>query len=573
MCTQREGQPSKGQHDLSVLQDDEVNQHPTNGDRDHTERSMDLLRDPVSNKSTAFTGVERDALGLRGLLPPRISSQDDQAERALGNYRKETTDLGRYVFLRELQDRNERLFYRLVIEHIDEMMPIIYTPTVGLASREFAHIFRRPRGLYVTSEDRGRIAEVLGNWPEPDVKVIVVTDGERILGLGDLGANGMGIPIGKLALYTACAGVDPNQTLPAMLDVGTNNNELLEDRLYLGLDQTRLRGSDYFELVEEFVEAVQVVFPGALIQFEDFATENAFAHLNMYRDRVLSFNDDIQGTAAVTLGGLLAASHITGQPLSQQTILFVGAGSAATGIADLIVKQLTSSGVPEMEARRSLWFVDSTGLVVAGRTDLAPHKLKYAHEHPPMDLIPAIRKLRPSALIGATGVAGTFTQDVLSSMADISKRPIVFALSNPTANAECTAEEAYRWTDGRAIFASGSPFGPVEFDGDTFVPGQSNNAYIFPGVGLAVVAAAVTRVTDEMFLAAARALANAVRSETLSAGSLYPPLKEIRDVSVEIACAVAEVAFHEGTAAVSEPDNIEELIRSRIWEPTYETSE
>ncbi len=550
-----------------------MNEHPTNGDRDHTKQSIELLRDPSRNKSTAFTAKERNDLGLRGLLPPRISSQDDQAERVLGNYRKETTDLGRYVFLRELQDRNERLFYRFVIEHIDEMMPIIYTPTVGLASREFAHIFRRPRGLYVTSEDRGRVADVLGNWPEAEVKVIVVTDGERILGLGDLGANGMSIPIGKLALYTACAGVDPNQTLPVMLDVGTNNNELREDPLYLGLNRTRLRGTDYFELVEEFVEAVQVAFPGALIQFEDFATTNAFAHLNTYRDRVLSFNDDIQGTAAVTLGGLMAASHITGQLLSQHTILFVGAGSAATGIANLIVKQLTASGVPEMEARRSLWFVDSTGLVVAGRTDLAPHKLAYAHEHPPMDLISAIKELRPSALIGATGVAGTFTQDVLRSMADISEHPIVFALSNPTANAECTAEEAYKWTNGRAIFASGSPFDPVEFDGGTFVPGQSNNAYIFPGVGLAVVATAATRVTDKMFLAAARALANAVGSETLSVGSLYPPLKEIREVSVEIACAVAEVAFQEGLAAASRPDNIEELIRSRVWEPTYEASE
>ncbi len=550
-----------------------MTQHLTNGDHDQDKASMGLLRDPARNKSTAFTAEERDALGLRGLLPPRISSQDDQAERALGNYRKETTDLGRYVFLRELQDRNERLFYRLVIENIDEMMPIIYTPTVGLASSEFARIFRRPRGLYVTSEDRGRVADVLGNWPEPEVQVIVVTDGERILGLGDLGANGMSIPIGKLALYTACAGLNPNQTLPVMLDVGTNNNELREDPLYLGLNQTRLRGTDYFELVEEFVEAVQVAFPRALIQFEDFATENAFAHLNAYRDRVLSFNDDIQGTAAVTLGGLVAASRITGQPLSQQTILFVGAGSAATGIADLIVKQLAASGVPEMEARRSLWFVDSTGLVVAGRADLAQHKLGYAHEHPPMDLISAINELRPSALIGATGAAGTFTQDVLRSMADINQRPIVFALSNPTANAECSAEEAYRWTDGRAIFASGSPFDPVEYDGDTFVPGQSNNAYIFPGVGLAVVATAATRVTDKMFLAAAKALANAVRSETLSVGSIYPPLKEIREVSVEIACAVAEVAFQDGTAAVSEPDNIEELIRSRVWEPTYEASE
>lgn len=550
-----------------------MNEHPTNGDHDHTKQSIELLRDPARNKSTAFTAKERNDLGLRGLLPPRINSQDNQADRVLGNYRKETTDLGRYVFLRELQDRNERLFYRLVIEHIDEMMPIIYTPIVGLASREFAHIFRRPRGLYVTSEDRGRVADVLGNWPEPEVKVIVVTDGERILGLGDLGANGMSIAIGKLALYTACAGVDPNQTLPVMLDVGTNNNELREDPLYLGLNQTRLQDTDYFELVEEFVEAVQGAFPGALIQFEDFATENAFAHLKTYRDRVLSFNDDIQGTAAVTLGGLIAASRITGQPLSQQTILFVGAGSAATGIADLIVKQLATSGVPEVEARRSLWFVDSKGLVVAGRTDLAPHKRGYAHEHAPMDLISAIKELRPSALIGATGAAGTFTQDVLRSMADINQRPIVFALSNPTANAECTAKEAYRWTDGRAIFASGSPFDPVEYDGNTFVPGQSNNAYIFPGVGLAVVATAATRVTDRMFLAAARALANAVRSETLSVGSIYPPLTEIREVSVEIACAVAEVAFQKGLAAVSEPDNIEELIRSRVWEPTYEASE
>lgn len=535
-----------------------------------TPRSIDLLRDPARNKSTAFTEAERDALGIRGLLPARVFTQDEQLDRVIGNYRLQNTDLGRYVFLRALQDRNEKLFYRVVIDHIEEMMPIIYTPTVGLASREFANIFRRPRGLYVTAEDRGRVAEVLANWPDSEVRVIVVTDGERILGLGDLGANGMAISVGKLALYTACAGVDPSQTLPVMLDVGTNNSELREDTQYLGLNRQRLSGNEYFELVDEFVTAVQQIFPKALIQFEDFATENAYAILHKYRDRVLSFNDDIQGTAAVVLAGLMAATRITGQPLTDQTVMFLGAGSAATGIADLVVKQLVKFDIAEAEARRRLWLVDSKGLVVASRDNLPSHKLPYAHDYPAMDFVTAINELKPTALIGATGVAGAFSQSALQLMADINPRPIIFALSNPTAKAESTAEQAYRWTDGRAIFASGSPFDPVEIDGKRLVPRQGNNAYIFPGVGLGALASATTRITDDMFLAAAEALAGAVRDQSLASGSLYPSLTEIREVSVQIACAVANVAYQAGLAGDRAPNDIEEVVRSLVWHPSYD---
>lgn len=534
-------------------------------------RPIDLLHDPARNKSTAFTEAERDVLGLRGLLPPRVSTQDEQVRRVLGNYRQKTTDLGRYVFLTALQDRNERLFYRIVIDNIEEMMPIIYTPTVGTASRKFGHIYRRPRGLYITADDRGRIAEILGNWPEQHVKVIVITDGERILGLGDLGANGMGISVGKLALYTACAGIDPAQALPVMLDVGTNNTELLNDPLYLGLDRPRLRGAEYFDLVDEFVGAVQEVFTGALIQFEDFITANAYAHLRKYRDEVLSFNDDIQGTAAVALAGLKAAARITDQPLTEQTIMFLGAGSAATGIADLVVHALVKAGFSEDEARHKLWFVDVNGLVVADRDDLSPHNLPYAHDHPHLDFASAVEQLRPTALIGATGSPGTFTRPILSSMAEINSRPIIFALSNPTASAECTAEEAYRWTGSKAIFASGSPFAPVEIDGETLVPGQGNNAYIFPGIGLGAVASGTTRITDEMFLVAADALADAVEELSLANGTIYPPLTQIREVSVQIASAVAEVAYRTGLTTGQAPADIEETIRSLVWEPDYET--
>ncbi len=533
-------------------------------------RGVALLRDPTLNKGTAFTDAERDALGLRGLLPAHVCTLADQQARVLENLRRLHEPLNKYIALEALHDRNETLYYRVVIDNIDEMMPVIYTPTVGLACQQFGHIYRRPRGLYVSGADRGRVAHLLANWPTRAVDIIVVTDGERILGLGDLGANGMGIPIGKLALYTACAGIDPTRCLPVVLDVGTNNDALLADPLYLGLRQRRLTGAAYDALVEEFVMAAQAAFPGVLIQFEDFANHHAFALLARYGDRVPCFNDDIQGTAAVALAGIFSALRVTGGALAEQTFLFLGAGEAATGIADLIVAALAAEGVPAERARGRCWLLDSKGLVVADRSDLAAHKRPYAHAHPPVaTLVEAIERLKPTALIGVAATGGTFTEDVLRAMARLNARPIVFALSNPTSKSECTAEQAYRYTDGRALFASGSPFVKVTFAGRTFVPRQGNNSYIFPGVGLGAIASRARRVTDEMFLAAARALAARVADADLAQGSLYPPLASVRDVSAHIAAAVAEVAYARGLAARMRPADVLADVRAHMYEPQY----
>ncbi|NOT09957.1 MAG: NAD-dependent malic enzyme, partial [Gemmatimonadales bacterium] len=451
-------------------------------------RGAALLHDPRFNKGTAFTEEERERLGLRGLLPPRVLTPAEQEARVLVNFRHKATALEQYIYLTGLQDRNEALFYRVLVRHLEEMMPVIYTPTVGEACRHFGTIFRRPRGLYVSSEDRGRVRQVLRNWGEDEVRVIVVTDGERILGLGDVGANGMGIPIGKLSLYTACAGLAPAWCLPVTLDVGTDNPALLADPFYLGMAHRRVRGEAYLALLDEFVAAVEAEFPDALLQFEDFATENALGLLARYRDRLCSFNDDIQGTAAVALAGLYSAARLTGTPFREQRLLFLGAGAAATGIADLAVGALVREGLTEAEARRRCWFVDSKGLVTASRTDLADYKRRYAHDGSGAgSLLEAVRAIRPTALLGLSTQGGAFTPEVLAAMAEINRRPIVFALSNPTSRSECTALAAYRHTEGRAIFASGSPFDPVDLFGRRFVPGQGNNAYIFPGLGLGVL--------------------------------------------------------------------------------------
>ncbi len=533
-------------------------------------RGTDLLHDPSLNKGTAFTEDERNAFGLQGLLPSRVCDQSEQVTRVLENYRKKRTDLDKYINLIALQGRNETLFYRVVIDNIEEMMPIIYTPIVGRACQEYGHIFRRSRGLFLSRKHRGEIADVLRNWPKQGIRIIVVTDGERILGLGDLGANGMGIPVGKLSLYTACAGINPNQALPITLDIGTDNDALRDDPLYIGDHAKRIRGEEYDDFVDEFVQAVQEVFPDALIQFEDFATRNAIQLLKTYRDRARCFNDDIQGTAAVTLAGLYSTSRLTGMELGAQQILFFGAGSAATGIADLLVGAMVGEGLPESEARNRCWFVDSKGLVVTSRIDLAEHKLPYAHEHEPhTDLLSVVRSLKPTALIGVSGQGGAFTRPVLREMAVHNPQPIIFALSNPTANAEATAEEVYRETEGRAIFASGSPFDPVTLGGKTLVPGQGNNAYIFPGVGLGVVASGAKRVTDEMFFAAARSLAADVSQDSLSQGCLYPPLSKIREVSLHIAVVVAQVAYDSGLATRPKPQDLLEDIRSGMYEPEY----
>jgi malate dehydrogenase (oxaloacetate-decarboxylating)(NADP+) len=533
-------------------------------------KGVALLQDPALNKGTAFSEAERDALHLRGLLPPHVASQEQQLARLLENFRRQPTDLEKYISLRSLHDRNEALFFRLLTDYPDEMMPIVYTPTVGLACQRYTHIYQRPHGIFVSASDRGRVADVLANWPHRDVAIIVVSDGERILGLGDLGANGMGIPIGKLALYTACAGVPPSACLPVLLDVGTNNAELLDDPLYIGLHRTRLRGGEYDALVEEFVVAAGKLFPGVVIQFEDFATSNAFRLLREYRDRIPTFNDDIQGTAAVVLAGLLSSLRITRSSLGAQTLLFQGAGEAATGIADLVVDAMVAEGMDEPQARRRCWLFDSKGLVVRQRADLAAHKRPYAHEHPPAgSLLDAVKALRPTAIIGVAAVGGAFTEDVVRTMAAQNERPIVFALSNPTSKSECTATQAYLWSDGRALFACGSPFDPVRIDNRTFVPRQGNNSYIFPGVGLGVIASGASRVTDEMFMAAANALAAGVGEDDLRQGSLYPPLKNIRDVSAHIAAAVATVAYRRGLSRRPEPADVLGFVKSQMYEPKY----
>ena len=533
---------------------------------------VDLLHDPKLNKGTAFTEEERDKLALRGLLPPRIFTGEEQSKRILENFHNKTDDLEKYIYMVALQDRNETLFYRTVIDNIEEIMPIIYTPVVGKACQLFGHIWRRPRGLYLTLNDKGRIAEVLRNWPMKKVGIIVVTDGERILGLGDLGANGMGIPIGKLALYTACAGVHPSLCLPITIDVGTNNEELLNDPLYIGLLQTRLRGEVYDELIDEFIWAVQDVFPGALIQFEDFSNQNAFRLLRKYQDQVCTFNDDIQGTASVTLAGIYSAIRITGQMLTDQKILFQGAGEAGVGIANLIVSALEAEGMSHDEAKRKCWLVDSKGLVVKSRDNLQDHKLTYAHDHKRVSsLISAMETLKPTILIGVSGQPQTFTQPIVEAMGKINKQPVIFALSNPTSKAECTAEQAYSWTNGRAIFASGSPFDPVTLNGKTYVPGQGNNAYVFPGVGLGIIESGARHVTNEMFFAAAKALAKEVSEDDLAKGSVYPPLPQIRDVSAVIASVVAEVAYERGLATVERPDDLLDYMKSRQYQPDYES--
>ena len=535
-------------------------------------RGIDLLRDPALNKGTAFTDAERDALGLRGLLPPLVAAQEEQVGRMLENLRRVPDPLDKYIRLEALHTRNEALFYRLLLEHPDEMVPIIYTPTVGLACQRFGHIYTRPRGLFVSARDRGRVAEVLRNWPYREIDIVVVTDGERILGLGDLGANGMGIPVGKLALYSACAGVHPSPTLPVTLDVGTNNPALLEEPLYLGLKQRRVTGPAYDDLVEEFVAATQALYPGVVVQFEDFANHNAFRLLRKYRERICTFNDDIQGTAAVALAGVLSALRVSDGRIRDQRILFFGAGEAATGISDLIRTAMQADGLSEQAARERLWLFDSHGLVVKSRGDLAEHKLGYAHEHPPVgDFLAAIESLRPTGIIGVAAVGGTFTEPVLRKMAEINPQPLVFALSNPTSQAECTAEQAYRWTDGRALFACGSPFDPVTVHGKTLVPRQGNNSYIFPGVGLGAIVAKARRITDEMFLAAAHALSACVTAQDLAQGSLYPPLARVRDLSTRIAAAVAEVAYAEGLAGRPRPADVMADVRSQMYDPTYKT--
>ncbi len=536
----------------------------------HMPRGVEILRTPLLNKGTAFTEAERDALGLRGLLPPLVRNMEQQLLRVMTNIRSKPSDIEKYLYLQGLQDRNETLFYRTLQDNLEELMPIVYTPTVGRGCQEFGKSFRRPRGLYISADDIGRVRSVVANWDAEDVQVILPTDGERILGLGDLGANGMGIPIGKLSLYTVCAGIHPAKCLPVMIDVGTENESLLEDPLYLGLKRHRLRGPAYDALITEFIEACMERWPRALLQFEDFANQNAFRLLEEWRHRICTFNDDIQGTGSVALAGVLSSLRVTGRAITDETVLFLGAGEAATGIGEMIMATMVEEGLSESEARARCWFVDSKGLVVASRTDLTHHKKPWAHQAEFLpDLATAIEVLKPTCLIGASGMPGCFTPEILAAMGRINERPVIFALSNPTSKAECTAEAAYVHTEGRALFASGSPFATVHWQGRTFIPGQGNNAYIFPGVGLGAVASGAREVTDRMFLTAARTLASLVTPDELATGCLYPSLSRIREVSRVIALAVAQQTFDEGLATFERPADLASWVERFVYTPEY----
>ncbi len=530
----------------------------------------DRLHNARLNKGTAFTDAERSAYGLEGLLPPAELSLELQVARRHDEIARLSDDLLKYLVLSDLQARNETLYYAVLMSDPATYMPIVYTPTVGEACQKFGHIFRQPRGIYLPISARGRVEELLSNWPEKDVRFIVVTDGERILGLGDLGAGGMGIPIGKLALCTACAGVPPQYCLPVVIDVGTNNQALLDDPLYLGLRQSRVRGDEYATFIDEFVTAVQQLYPKCCIQWEDFANINAVPILERYRNEVCTFNDDIQGTAGVALAGILASSRITKQKITDQRFLFLGAGSAGTGIAELISQAMARAGMDIHEARRRNALFDVKGLLVTSRNDLADFQRPFAQDGPPIStFVEAVKALKPTGIIGVSGIPKLFTREVIETMAELNQRPIIFPYSNPTSRSECSAEEAYRWSDGRAIFASGSPFPVVDIGGRKFVPNQGNNVYIFPAMAMALFATEAERVTDEMFLTAAQAIAEQVSEGNLAAELIYPPRERIFNSSLHVAERVAACIFDEGLARVPRPADVGELIRSRVYRPVY----
>jgi malate dehydrogenase (oxaloacetate-decarboxylating)(NADP+) len=532
--------------------------------------AMDLLLEPRLNKSTAFVDAERERLGLTGLLPDVVESEDIQLKRVLQQLGHKTSDLDRYIYLVNLLDHNETLFYRTAMSDPARFLPIVYDPTVGEACLKFGHIFRRPRGMYLSIKHKGRVKEILRNWPDPDVRFICATSGERILGLGDLGANGMGIPIGKLQLYTACAGVPPQVLLPMVIDFGTNNETLLNDPLYLGIREPRVSVAERDAFVEEFVQAVQEVFPRCCIHFEDWAGVDAVRLLGRYRDKVCCYNDDIQGTAGAALVGLFSALRVTGGKLKDQRIMFLGAGSAGTGIGGMIVEGMMLEGLSEQEARSRISMFDVNGLLEASRKDLFDFQKPYAHNYAPTtDFVAAIEAIKPTAIIGVSTSAKAFDQRVVETMAKINKRPIIFALSNPTDHAECTAEEAYKWSDGRALFAAGVPFAPVSYKGKIFVPGQGNNLYVFPAVALAVYATQAKRVPDELFIAAARGVAEQVTAAELDSGLLYPPQSSILATEQQAAVRVAEAIFARGLAGVAKPKDMAAFIASHMYKPEY----
>ncbi len=535
-----------------------------------TKCGIESLRDPSLNKSTAFTEAEKQALGLVGLVPDVTETEELQLQRVMMQLGQKNTDLDRYIYLMNLLDHDETLFYRTVMSDPARFLPIVYDPTIGEACLKFGHIYRQARGMYLSITRRGKVKDILRNWPQKDVRFICVTDGGRILGLGDLGANGAGIPIGKLQLYTACAGVPPQYLLPMYLDAGTNNEQYLHDPLYLGMRKTRPATADLYSFVDEFVEAVQEVFPKCCIHFEDWTGADAVHLLQRYRDRYCVYNDDVQGTAGITLAGMINAAKIKGTKLKDEKYLFLGAGSAGIGLANLLCSALVGQGMSLKEAQSRVYMFDINGLLEASRKDLVDFQNPYAHEHAPTrDFVAAIESIKPTTIIGVSTIGGAFHQKVIETMARINERPVILALSNPTEHAECTAEQAYTWSKGKAIYAAGVQFEPVHYNGQTFLPGQANNFYIFPAVGMAIFATQAKRVTDEMFIEAGQAVADQVPSQLLQQGLLYPLQSNILETEIQTAARVAKLVFDSGLARVKQPADMVAFIRQHVYKPEY----
>jgi malate dehydrogenase (oxaloacetate-decarboxylating)(NADP+) len=535
-------------------------------------RGIELLHDPSLNKSTAFTEAEKQALGIVGLVPDVTETEDLQLSRVMMQLGHKTTDLDRYIYLINLLDHNETLFYRTVMSDPARFLPIVYDPTIGEACLKFGHIYRQARGMYLSIARRGKVKEILKNWPQKDVRFICVTDAGRILGLGDLGANGAGIPIGKLQLYTACAGVPPQYLLPMYLDAGTNNEQYLHDPLYLGMRKTRPSTDDLYSFVDEFVEAVQEVFPKCCIHFEDWTGVDAVHLLQRYRDKYCVYNDDVQGTAGITLAGMINAAKLKGTKLKDEKYLFLGAGSAGIGLANLLCSALVAQGMTLKEAQSRVYMFDVNGLLEDTRKDLVDFQKPYAHQHAPTrDFVAAIESIKPSTIIGVSTIGGAFNQKVVESMSRINDRPVILALSNPTEHAECTPEQAYIWSKGKAIYAAGVQFEPVHYKGQTFLPGQANNFYIFPAVGMAIFATQAKRVTDEMFIEAGQAVADQVPSDLVNQGQLYPLQSNILETEIQTAARVAKVVFDSGLARVKRPTDMTAFIREHVYKPEYRT--